>query len=46
MFLVIVKSTSYFYLLAYSVLSVFSLLICIEDIDHQSIVCPRVSPSH
>jgi hypothetical protein len=41
----IVKNTFVFYLVVYAAVSVFSLLVCLEDIDHFQIVCPRVLSS-
>jgi hypothetical protein len=39
----VIKSTFLFYIFVYSLVSVFSLLICLEDIDHSTLVCPRVN---
>lgn len=41
----VIKNTFIFYLIIYSLVSVFSLLICLEDINHFEVVCPRVSMS-
>ena len=38
----VVKSSFYFYFTVYCLVAVLSLLVCLEDIDHSTIVCPRV----
>ncbi|KAM3139568.1 hypothetical protein pb186bvf_008404 [Paramecium bursaria] len=43
MLLQTLKSTLKFYLIIHSIVSLFSLIICFEDIDHFNIVCPRMS---